>query len=270
MKFSQRDVREELRNLTKGYPQPLDRLCQRLITWITGKPHLKQKPLLVHTPTTYLLLALVELSGGALASFLILESPPQFWLLLWPSWLTTLGGARIIEATVNHQCAHGNFSGSKKSDRFLLEILSTILLIQPYDGYVRDHVGSVENKNQGHHNIRVLGTKADPAFQFVLRQGFCPGQEKAFYWELLFRTMISPDFHWSLVKDRLQSNLVTCPTYRKLMTIAWIACFLGLVAYTNTWLLFSIALLFPLTILHNISALLFALTEHIWGIENES
>lgn len=263
------NLREELRQITKHWPKVLDILIQSAITWMTAKPHWGQQPLLKLTPSTYLLIALSELAIGVTSSNAILHhASPALLPLLFFSYLMTVGGGRIVETTINHQAAHSNFSGNKFWDRWVLEILSTLLMIQPYDGYVRDHIGNQENDKKGHHNKSVFATKADPAYQLILKL-FPPNLTKQEYWLRLRRTVCNLYFHWFMLRERLKSNLLEVPGYRRLMAICWYLIGLSLVGFTQSWITFFVAWCIPLTILHHISALLFALTEHLWGDEDE-
>ncbi len=256
-----RQVREELYQLTISLPKTLHILTQEILTWMTGKPYQNQQPLFQQTPLGYLALALSELALGVTASIAILNSSFVFLPLLPLSFLFTVGGARILETTIIHQCVHLNFFWRNQSwNRWLAEALSTAIMTQNFDGYFRDHV-------RNHHNRKIFTTANDPALRLLLKLGFCPGLTKKEYWKRLVRAIFSPSFHLSLLKERLISNFLTSPPYRRVMSAVWSLGCLSLAFATQNVMNFSIAWLLPLTVLHTISALLHALTEHLWGYE---
>jgi hypothetical protein len=161
------DVRESLRRLTASWSNPLDTLAQEFLTWMTGKPHLEQKPLVKPTRLSHLGTALASLLGGAAVSATIWNHLPQLWFLLPISWSFTVGGARKIQTMLLHRCVHRDFFGDKR-DRWLAEILSTILLIQDYSSYFRDHC-------KLHHHVKKFSTfEHDPDAQFLWKLGFRP------------------------------------------------------------------------------------------------
>jgi hypothetical protein len=79
-----------------------------------------------------------------------------------------VGGARKILICIIHRCVHYQFFGDKR-DRILGEILSTLILVQGFDGYRYDHV-------KCHHHVDKFATfKGDPDAKFMLLLGFHPG-----------------------------------------------------------------------------------------------
>lgn len=261
---NQEQVREKIKLLTNGYPKYAHIFVQEIFTWITGKPYEHQQPLIKQTASGYLLLALIELALGTMGSCFILKSSfILFYLFLPVTFLLTVGGARILETTIIHQCVHLNFyESSSVKNRFLAELLSTIIGTEHFDGYYDNHV-------RKHHNRKAFATFEDPAFKLILKLGFYPGRSKREYWACLVKAIFSPDFHLSLLKERLISNFLISPLYRRVMSIIWIAGCFSLVFATENLVTFLIVWVFPLTLLHNISALLHALTEHVWGYEDE-
>jgi hypothetical protein len=143
-------------------------LVQAFLTWLTGKPYPGQQPLFRSTPEWELTTAIGCLVGSGLVSNLICNTFPFLFPLLIPSWLITVGNARKIQASLIHRCVHYQFFGDKR-DRVLAEILSTLILIQGFDGYRHDHVIC-------HHHCDKFATwKGDPDAKFLLALGFRPG-----------------------------------------------------------------------------------------------
>lgn len=161
------EVREKLAQLGVSLPKPGYTLLQAFFTWLTGKPYRGQQPLFKHTPISQLATATLSLLGGITTSWIIVNSPPYFWLLLPISWLFTVGGARKLQTSICHQCIHFNFSGNKTTDQALAEIISTILVIQDFSSYRHDHI-------EVHHSKK-LATLDDPDVKFLLQLGFYPG-----------------------------------------------------------------------------------------------
>lgn len=259
----QEQVREKIKRLTIGYPKYVHIFLQEIFTWITGKPYEYQQPLIKQTALGYLTLALTELALGTIGSFLILKYSILFYLLLPATFLLTVGGARILETTIIHQCVHLNFyKSSRVRNRLLAELLSTLIGTEHFDGYYYNHV-------RKHHNRKAFATFEDPAYKLILKLGFYPGRSKREYGQCLIKAIFSPSFHLSLLKERLISNFLTSPFYRRVMSIIWIIGCFSFALATENLVIFLIVWVFPLTLLHNISALLHALTEHIWGYEDE-
>lgn len=161
------DVRESLRLLTDAWPKFLDTLAQEFLTWMTSKPHRGQEPLFKATRASQFVTALASLLGGVAASAIICNASPIFLPLLLLSWSFTVGGARKIQTCICHRCVHKEFFGDGR-DRWLAEILSTLLLIQDFEGYRKDHV-------KLHHHVDYFATfEHDPDAQFLWQLGFRP------------------------------------------------------------------------------------------------
>lgn len=250
------DVRQELYQLTVFLPPLLHSLVQDCLTRMTGKPYPGEFPLFKQTRFSQLMTALASLFCSVAVSVTLWNSFPLLWFLLPISWLFTVGAARKLHTTICHQCIHYNFLGDWR-DRILAEIISTLLLIQDFNGYRQDHV-------KEHHHIEKFTTVNDPDLKFLLLLGFRPGLPKPFYWQLLRQTVLSPRFHWLFLCARLIANFKTAPVYRRLMATVWTAAVLSMVTLTHLLPAFIVAWLFPLTVLYHISALLQFSSEHRW------
>lgn len=163
------DPREELARLGEGLPRWLYDLNQVFLTWLTGKPYKGQQPLFRSSKEYELVTAIASLFGGATASTIIWHSSPLLLPLLSISWLVTVGAARKILICIIHRCSHYQMFGSKY-DPILAEILSTLIFVQGFDGYQRDH--------RQHHNLKTFCTfTGDPDAKFILAAGFHPGMK---------------------------------------------------------------------------------------------
>jgi fatty acid desaturase len=167
---SEGGIREQLAQLGLNLPPVLYTLIQEFLTWLTGKPYWGQRPLLKVGRIYQLTTALLSLFGGIMASFIILQSSSLFLPLLIFSWAYTVGGARKIQATICHRCVHYEFFGDNR-DKWLANILSTMLFVQDFAGYHHDHV------KLHHHANKFASFEHDPDAQFLHMLGFRPAQE---------------------------------------------------------------------------------------------
>lgn len=254
------NVRNESEKLTAYFPQLLQLLISEMFTWFTGKATVGQVPLIPVRPLYYELSGLLEIFVGVSLSSSVVHALacPYLLLLLIPSWVLTVGGARKLQLSVNHYGVHGNFLANYL-DKWVLEINSTLLLIANYSEYKQDHCGN-------HHHPRLFSSfESDPDAQFLYLLGFTPGKTVSEYWRLFWSTIFSPKFHWLFFKARFQSNFITAPIYRRLMSIFWSLAILGFVILTNSYLEFFLAVFIPLGILYHIASLCQFLSEHRWG-----
>jgi hypothetical protein len=258
------DVRESMR-IFPAWMQPL-------LTFFTGKPLIGEAPPLKLTPLLHLLTAFIGLFGSVIISAMILTAlmmgiPVTVLVLpvLPVSWMFTVNKARKLHTTIMHHCVHDNFLRSKLMDRIVGEVISTILMIQPFGPYQDDH------KNT--HHTKHLATLEDPDVKFLMRFGFLPGKSKAFYRRQFRRTCLSPEFHLFFFVVRLRQNFwaAETPLYRRAMSFIWHSVLLASVATACSKLatplpalLFVGAWVFPLTVLMHISALAQFTSEHRW------
>jgi hypothetical protein len=236
--------------------RPLPLFLQPLLTWLTGKPLRKQQPLWKRSAYWSLTMALLQLFGGVAASIVLMNAFLLWWPLLVLSWMVTVGGARILQVTIIHHCIHYNFPGRRTSVRWLVEVLSALLLIQDFASYQFEHVSI--------HHSKKLATLDDPDLKFLLLLGFHPGMSREALWKRLGQTVLSPRFHVLFLLARLTTNFKSPALYRKCLAIAFSGIVLGLVALTHAWLAWLIAWVFPLTVLYHIAALLQFTSEHRW------
>src|SRR5437016_13291629 len=100
-------------------PRPIYNAIQRLLTWATGKPLPRQKPLVKVSPWLHLISTLFMLIAGAIASAM-LWNQGAMWLFLLPlTMATTLSASRTLWLTALHAAAHGSFSRSRMANRLI-------------------------------------------------------------------------------------------------------------------------------------------------------
>lgn len=219
--------------------------------WPEGwRPHWRR------TSLWHLIMMGLSLVGGVLASSLIVLAPPVCWPLLAVSWMLTVHAARKGQVVINHHAVHTNVTGTKQYDHVLAEVVSTLLLIQDYKSYYRDHV-------QIHHGPN-LATLEDPDLQFLLALGFRPGMSREALWRRLYWTVWSPRFHGLFLWARLKANYLTAPRYRRLMAGSSTAAVLAGLALTGAWIPWVIAWVVPIFPLYHVAALLQFICEHKW------
>lgn len=101
--------------------------------------------------------------------------------------LFSTSGARYIVATIIHHGVHGHLYKSQSVNRVLCEILSTLLIVQPYDSYRQFHVYE--------HHGREFSTLEDKDLAAIYQLGFRPGTPKRDLYTRLVGTLLSPKFH---------------------------------------------------------------------------
>ncbi|WP_181364585.1 fatty acid desaturase [Aeromonas sp. HMWF014] len=129
-------------------------------------------------------------------------------------------------ATIIHHGVHGHLYKSQKVNKTLCEILSTLLIVQPYESYRQFHVYE--------HHGRAFSTFEDKDLAAIYQLGFTPGKSKAGLHIHLFLTLLSPKFHLVFFYGRLKSNLAGVPFYRLVMTLGWWASLTGICTIVGT------------------------------------
>jgi len=215
------------------------------------------RPRWMRKPWWHLMTMGLSLFGGVTASSFIVTVPSGCWPLLVLSWMVTVHGARMGQVVINHHAVHTNVTGHKRYDQGLAEVVATLLVIQDYRGYFRDHV-------RIHHDPKTLATSADPDLQFLLILGFRPGMSREALWRRLYWTMVSPRFHWLFLRARLQANYVTAPMYRRITAWGYATAVLAGLILTGAWLPWVVAWVVPVLPLYHVAALLQFICEHKW------
>lgn len=230
---------------------------QHPLTWVTGSALEGQRPLVPSTPFLQLATGLLSLAAGVAGAAFAVSSPARWWLLSLPLfWVLTVGAARKLQVMICHQCVHHQFSGNKKVDRWVCELISALLMVQDYEGYYHDH-------RELHHG-KQLATLNDPDLRFLIELRFLPGMSPRALWRHLGRTLVSLRFHGLFLLYRLRANFVSSPRYRRALAAGFHGLLLGSVIATGNLVPFVAAWLFPLTFLYHVASLLQFLGEHQW------
>jgi fatty acid desaturase len=234
--------------------QHLPMLLQPFLTWVSGKPMVGQIAQR-RNPFLYLFKVLALLGFGVFSSVIAVKLQGFGLLLLIFSWMITVSSARQLQVVVVHHCAHKNFSGHRKLDKWIGRIVSALMFFRDFDGYERSHTD--------HHRNPL---DADDETVKFLRHltGIEPGKHLTELWRRLWISLISPKFHIQFLVARLISSLLVSSLIHR--TLSWL-CLLSvlfLMEACNAWLIFWVAWVFPLTVLYQVSTLLRLCSEHIW------
>ncbi|MBI5926711.1 MAG: hypothetical protein HY836_14065 [Aquabacterium sp.] len=92
-------------------------------------------------------------------------------------------------------------------------------------------------------------------------------------WIWLITTCFSPRFHTTFLAARARSNFASANLYRRVMTVMWLSTGVTMATALHVWIPVLVLLVFPLTVLYQISALIQFTSEHYWGapfIEGET
>lgn len=181
-----------------------------------------------------------------------------FWLsLLLPAWLLTIYGARKLQVVIAHHCTHVNFSGHKLIDRQLGRAICIILWLRDFDSYQPDHII--------HHKAKTALTLEDETVKFLyFGVGLRPGMPKDLQWRKLFSSLISPSFHFQLLKARLSACFLSTSLGHNFTAWGFWAIVFFLVSITNSWTTFLIAWLLPITVFYQVATCLRLAAEHKW------
>lgn len=228
---------------------------QAFWVFLSGKEIPGRKRFLEPTPMLHLVASLVWMALGAIGSHAALRSGGvNLWLFV-PSTLLTVGGARYMVATNIHMCVHGLMFQSKRLNIAMAELFSTVLFVQSYAPYYRDHITL--------HHGKAFGTFDDSDTKAIFQLGFKAGRTVLDLWINLFRLCLSPVFHYEFLRGRAKENLIHCTGYRRAMTIAWVGVLIALSYFCgiqNVLLVYAL----PILILYQIASVMHFVCEHLW------
>jgi hypothetical protein len=244
-------------DVRKSMDRPALRWAAHPLTWIAGKPLPGQVPLF-GSPWSQLATALLLLTAGFIGgAAIVLSRAPWFWLCLPLCWLLVTSAARKMQVMQIHHCSHGTMVRSKFLNRWIAEILSTMIWAQDYTTYQKDHVTK--------HHTSDFATLDDPDVLTLKRLlKIEPGMSKAQLWKQLGRGLVSPRLHLMFLAFRLRSNFKSCPNDRKLCSALYLAGIMALATFTGHWAVLFWAWVFPLTIPYQTSAVLQFCSRHFW------
>ncbi|MEQ2025188.1 hypothetical protein ABLB84_05240 [Xenorhabdus szentirmaii] len=236
---------------------------QGVWTWLTGKDIPDRKPLWKSNSIEMIFWSISWMIIGTLFIYWAVTSQISLFssiIIYSIGVLFASSGARYVVATIVHQGVHGNLLSTQTGNKILCEILSTVLITQPYDSYRQFHIYE--------HHGKDFSTTEDKDLAAIYKLGFLPGKSKKQLYLNLFLTLLSPYFHLSYFWGRIKSNLVGVPKYRLLMTIIQLFA-LGYLAWHIGIMLFFLFIIIPYVIVYQIASLLHLITEHVWLLRRE-
>ncbi|WP_265284188.1 fatty acid desaturase [Verminephrobacter aporrectodeae] len=233
-------------------------------TWLTGVPLEGERPLLVHSAKSFLLMAATSYIGGiALSIGGVMNTGGWSWVSMITGWCLVVSGARRLVSTVVHQCIHGRFSGWRKIDYVIGELLTVLTFTQTAEEYRREHF-------EKHHRFGIFSTKDDPSVQFLMKSGFKPGMSVKALWIRLLLNIFSPKFHLYFITQRIRSNFVHKRPMRLVMVYVYLliwggALVLGWVSQEEIFF----GVIVPIIFLYQISVMLEFVSEHAWLVPTQ-
>lgn len=244
----------------------LPRWLQPFITVITGKP-LPNEPscaYLAPSPVTNFFLTMIVLTGMMGGNLYLLAHTLMWGAFALPfTWVICTGLVRKIQVVFAHHCVHHTFiRGNPAANELMLNVLTTIALVQHGAEYRRDHLA--------HHSRALFTTKDDADAALLFSMGFVPGKTKSSLWRRLFVSLLSPRLHWIFLVSRFRSNFIRRPLVWRFISLAWAASITVGLSMMTTWWHVALVVWLPLFILYSVSALLQFITEHAWMITEKS
>ena len=243
------DVREAMKRDLPQWMQPL-------LTWLTAKPYVGQKPSR-RTAMSHLASALAALGLGASLSWVGASSGGMAMILVPLGWFFSTYGARKLRLTILHFCSHNAVFDRRGANFWLGEMISILTLSLNFKQYQQQHT-------RFHHSRQLL-EPGDETYEFLVNfVGLKPGMPVDRLWRQLWMTLVSPGFHLRNLLQRLQGCFLSAdPKHNALAGGLWLL-IMSLVAMTQCWLPFTLAFGVPLTVLLQVSALLQNCVEHRW------
>ncbi|WP_019925389.1 fatty acid desaturase [Nocardia sp. BMG111209] len=231
---------------------------QHFWTWQTGRALPGQRPLIRHTWASYLALTLTWFLLGLTVSTLAVALMFPFWYLaLLAGWLLTVHGERVMVLVIAHQALHRRFSGSRRWDGFWGEAVTVLSMFHTFGDFEAEHF-------HNHHRREVFATPVDPPVQNLVELGFRPGMSREKLWRRAWFVFFSPMFYWTGFVGRLRSNLRS-RGWRIPAAALWAGWWLSLPFWLpHGTLVLLLALVVPVILFAQLSALLDRLGEHEW------
>jgi fatty acid desaturase len=257
-------IRHDEINLSRRAPSPREAMAERLpaalqpfLTWLTAKPAPGEVP--VERPgTTFVWAALGWIAAGIALTLLpfLAEAPPTpLWAAVPLGLLFTCCGLGLFQVVVFHHCSHGTVFRTRDANRRAGRLVSALLLFKRFEDYQREHMI--------HHSANKLLTEEDEFTDFVL--GLCalePGLPKEELWRRVLVACISPAFHWRFLQRRIQKSLFTGDAGHDWTGRIFWGGAIALALATDTFGLFLVAWVLPVTVLLQIATIGRIIVEH--------
>jgi fatty acid desaturase len=227
-----------------------------LLTFVRGIALEKEQPLFTITPVMVFTAALTAYGTSVgLAQVLWTLKNPWLYGLFLPIFAIGQSAAWTLYM-VSHHAVHDGMSRKAWVNEAIAEIASIIGMTLPPDIYRKLH-------NFFHHNRKVLATKDDPDYKWLRSLGFVAGQPIDYYWRLMGKTLVSPQFYAKNFWKRCQKHLTQSALPHQIAVILWWIA-VGILTYTFSLWAGLVMYAIILIVGYPISALLQTLSEHRW------
>ncbi len=232
---------------------------QVLLTKLTAKPYTGEKPRKT-SATRDVITTFVALGCGVVVSIFAVTQSGLCFGLLPIGWSLSVHGTRKLRLTIMHACSHRFvFPNNRQWNYWLGEFISILTLTLNFRAYQRDHNGT-------HHSHKLM-TSGDETYEYLINTaGFRLGMTVDDAWKHLWRTLLSPKFYVSRFASRLIAAFLSDSISHNILSLALWLIVLGTVAITNSWLIFVIVWILPISIFFDASILLRNCVEHRFSI----
>ncbi|MFL1461994.1 fatty acid desaturase [Roseococcus sp. DSY-14] len=249
--------------LSRPAPDPRVAMARRLpaavqpfLTWLTARPA-PGEAMPERSPLAFVWGALAAVLGGfALSAWpVLMGGGPLAWLLLPLGWLVACWGLGVFQVVVFHHASHGTVFAGREANRRAGRMISAFLLFKRFDDYQHEHML--------HHSAKKLLTEEDEFADFVL--GLCglqAGLPKRELWRRVAVNCVSPAFHWTFLRRRIQASLFTGDAAHDWMGRAFWGAAIGLALATGAQWALLLAVLVPVTVLLQVATVFRILVEH--------
>ncbi|MGW5063886.1 fatty acid desaturase [Streptomyces sp. NPDC004096] len=248
------EVRESVsRAIQRTFPRSIAILLEAMITWISGCPHLDQKPLVRRSRLVYT----VEAFGGFIltvaAGFLAVSA--HLWWLLPIQWLV-LSGRGWALFNIFHHATHDTLFKSRRVNEVLAFCVSLVSFSSSLDSYREQHIRS--------HHTRAMCTYQDVEAP-LLSLGFPTGMRKSFYYRRLTYLILTPWTYVLYARYRLFDWQRGEPWYRKASLWTFAAAMVAGAYWFDFVPQLLLAYVVPMFVVFNVTGLLGMFSEHHWG-----
>lgn len=242
------DPRELMKRDLPGWIQPF-------LTELTAKPFASEQPR-KRTALNDVVKTFTALGIGVATSVFAISQSGLYLVLLPAGWVLTVYGSRKLRLTIMHACSHNFvFPNKRKWNRWLGEFISILTLTLNFKAYQRGHNGT-------HHSLKLM-TDSDETYEYLINTvGFRLGMSVEDAWTHLWKTLLSPQFYIDRFVARLAATFLSKSLSHNLLSLAFWSSVLGVVALTNSWLVFLLAWVIPISIFFDASTLLRNCVEH--------
>lgn len=178
-------------------------------------------------------------------------------LALPPLMAAAIAGARDLQLTILHHCAHDNvLSGA--GNTYLGRVISSLLQIERFDSYKLKHT-------KQHHGRNTLSTLDDDTAAFLIDVlGLKAGASVPENRRRILAGLYSPRVHATMLKRRLKSQFIDGGWANRLVAGSYLAAVASFCLATGWWIPVALGWILPLTIGYNDAQILRLVVEHRW------